>query len=153
MKSGLLIFLLASIQTFTLAQGEEIEFDRDYTSLLTSKIWKAGDERELVTLYKFNAGGTFFNTVILGAEFARLLGYQTTDSMGKWEWISHDTFTMQRTQTIINGEMKDLNPEPYHKAVHRIQQIDLQMIKGVSYNILENEDSEYVYPFKWVVKE
>lgn len=149
--SFLSVFIFLGFHILSFAQG--VEFEKDYTSLLTSKIWKSGDEKEMVSLLKFNADGTFFNTVILGAEFAKLLGYQTKDSMGKWEWISHDTFTMQRTQTIINGEMKDLNPEPYHKAVHRIQQIDLQMVRGISYNILEKEDSEYVYPFKWVVKE
>jgi hypothetical protein len=147
--SYFLVLLLFLTHGFLIAQ----EFDNDKTSLLTSKIWKEGDEKEVTVIYKFNTDGTFFTTAIIGPELKHIFGDLSMDEMGRWEWLNWDTFTMQTTQSEMNGEMKDLNPEPYHKAVYRIQQIDRQMVKGIRYNILENEDSEYVTQFKWVVKE
>jgi hypothetical protein len=151
LKSIITILLLFSLK-FSIAQ--EVEFEKDCTSLLTSKIWKEGNEKEVLVVYKFNADGTFFRT----ATFALLAALdpffiKPMDSMGKWEWLTHDTFTLQTTQRVVNDEIKDLNPEPYHKAVYRIQQIDKQVVKGIRYNILESEDSEYVNQFKWVAKE
>jgi predicted RND superfamily exporter protein len=153
MKTGVLsVYLLISKNLLSSAQ--EVEFDKDYTSLLTSKVWKEGDEKVMASIFKFNADGTFFRTssspwlAAIDPSFDKPM-----DEMGKWEWISHDTFTIQTLQRIVDGEIKNLNPEPYHKAVYRIQQIDLQTIKGIRYNILEKEDSEYVTQFKWVVKE
>jgi hypothetical protein len=137
------VFLLFIANIFSVAQ----EFEKDYTSLLTSKIWKIGDEKKVLILYKFNTDGTFFRTMHL------MMFKEILDEMGKWEWTQHDAFTMQTTHKIVNGELVDLNPQPYHKAVYRIRQIDRQMVKGISYNILESEDSEYVNQFKWVVKE
>ena len=150
MKLVVLSIFLVNLFSASLAQ----EFDNDKTSLLTSTIWKTGDEKEMIILYKFNKDGTFFRTTT-STWLATLDPYfsKPMDDLGKWEWTSSDTFTMQTTQTIRNDEMKNLNPEPFHKVVYKIQYIDLKIIKGIKYNILESEDSEYVNQFKWVVKD
>jgi hypothetical protein len=138
----LIVFLLFVTRGHLVAQ----KIENDSTSLLTSVIWKAGKNTE--ALYKFNADGTFFCTVT----FSLPDGVIINDTMGKWEWIKHDTFTMQTTQSAINGQFKDLNPEPYHKRVIRILKIDDRILQGITYNILVNEDSEYAARFDWYVK-
>jgi hypothetical protein len=149
-----LVLAVFSIGIYFSSCAQETEFVKDYTSLLTSKIWQEGNEKEVLIVYKFNADGTFFRTAT-SPMLAAIDPFfsKPMDDMGKWEWINHDTFTMQTTQTIRNDEIKNLNPEPYHKAVYRIQQIDLQTVKGIRYNILESEKSEYATQFKWVVKD
>jgi hypothetical protein len=142
-KVYLIVFLLFITNITLVAQ----EFESDSTSLLTSVIWKAGKNAEVV--YKFNTDGTFFSTASMPPPFESMI----LDSMGKWEWIRYDTFTMQTTQTITNGQFKDLNPEPYHKRVIRITRIDNRILQGITYNILVNEDSEYAFQFDWKVKD
>ena len=139
----LLVLSLFTNYGFLSAQG----FENDSTILLTSKIWKAGKDH--VAIYKFNTDGTFFCTFSSPPPLENMI----IDSMGKWEWISHDTFTMQTTQTVINGQFKNLNPEPYHKRVIHILRIDNRILQGITHNILVSKDSEYAFQFDWLVKD
>lgn len=84
------------------------DLEQKYSSQLTSNIWMEGKEH--IVAFKFNADGTFFKTL-------QSQRFKPVDFMGKWEWLSQDTFAMQTTQKIIDGQIKDLNPEPYHKRV------------------------------------